>query len=361
MIMTLSRVWLVLAVWCAPVGAQSLDESLVARVEGHVQQQLEEQALVGLSVAIGVDGELVWERGFGLADLENQVSASEDTVYRLASLSKPITAAAVMQLAERGQLDLDAPIQRYVPDWPDKAWPLSARQLLCHQGGVRHYVESDDPANTRAYATATAALDRFSSDPLLAEPGTTYHYSSYGYNLLGAAIEGASGMAYVDYLSRHVLPAAGTRDLQDDSQARIIENRARGYRLVEGEVQNATLVDTSYKVASGGLCGTAGDLVRFAQAMQSEQVVESASRDSMWTRQSTSNGVETDYGLGWFVGSDGSGRRIVRHGGAQTGAMASLVFFVDDGVVVAMLCNSEWCDPPRVVVPILKMVVNARR
>lgn len=347
--------------WCAPLAPQGPDDLPIAEIERHIELQMKEQSLVGLSVAVGVDGQLVWTRGFGLADLEHDVPATEDTVYRFASVSKPITAAAVLQLAETGKVDLEAAVATYVQDWPEKRWPVTVRQLLCHQGGVRHYLETDPVQNVRAYATATEALHVFSSDPLVAEPGTEYSYSSYGYNLLGAVVEGGSGMPFVEYLKKHIFPSAGTQAMQDDASHRIVKNRARGYTRTGGQVRNANLVDTSYKAGAGGLCGTAADLVRFAHAFRAGKIVPDEARDLAWTRQTIASGKETGYGLGWFVGADKSGRRIVRHGGAQTGALASLVYFVDDEVVVAMLCNSEWCDPPSIVLPVLRMLVTAKR
>ncbi len=351
----------VVALCCAPLSAQSLDDELIRSIEDRIQIEMEAQSLVGLSVAVGVDGELVWTRWFGLADLENDVPATEHTVYRLGSISKPVTAAAVMQLVEQGKIDLDAPIDTYVPEWPEKRWPVTTRQLLAHQGGIRHYLRTDNMNNTRAYTTATEALEYFADDSLIAEPGTRYSYSSYGYNLLGAVVEGASGMTFVEYVGENVFPAAGTEAMQDDSQSRIIKHRAQGYRKIDGEIQNSMLVDTSYKVGGGGFCSTAADLVRFAHAMQAGKIVDPETRDQMWTRQTTKAGKETGYGLGWAINADRAGRRIVRHGGAQTRVRTSLLYFVDDGVAVSAMCNSEWCNPPRITLPMARALVAAKR
>ena len=358
---TIRSLLAVVALFSAPLTAQTLDDELIGAIEARIEKEMEAQSLVGLSVAIGLDGELVWSKGFGLADLENEVPATEHTVYRLASISKPITAAAVMQLAEQGKLELDVSIDSYVPAWSEKPWPITTRQLLAHQGGVRHYLETDNVNNTRAYPTAMEALEYFAADPLEFEPGTEFRYSSYGYNLLGAVVEGATGVTFVEYVNEHIFPAAGTDTLQDDSQARIIRHRAQGYRKVDGEIRNSMLVDTSYKVPSGGFCGTAADLVRFAHAMQAGEIVQLETRDRMWTRQKTVTGTETEYGLGWFIDQDRAGRKIVRHGGAQTRVRSSLVFFVDDGVAVSVLCNSEWSNPPRIAVPIVQLLVRERR
>ncbi len=339
---------------------QSLGETLLQSLEEGIEQERKAQSIIGLSVAIGLDGELAWTRGFGLADLENGVPASEHTVYRLGSISKPITAVAVMQLAKRGSVDLDAPIETYVPKWPKKRWEVTTRQLLCHQGGVRHYLPTDNLNNTKAYATATEGLEYFADDPLIAEPGTQYAYSSFGYNLLGAIVEGASGKPFVDYLNEAVFSPAGTIAMQDDSQARVIKHRAQGYRRIDGEVCNSMLVDISYKLGGGGLCGTAADLVRFAHAMMAGDLVDSETREQMWTRQLTQDGTETEYGFGWMIHQDDDGK-IVRHGGAQSRVRTSLLCLVDEGIVVAAMCNSEWARPPRIVLPIAQQLSLARR
>ncbi len=330
--------------------------------------------MVGVSVAIGLDGEVVWSEGFGLADVENDVPATEHTVYRLASISKPVTAAAVMQLVEQGKIDLDGPVRAYVADWPEKRWPITIRQLLVHQGGVRHYAPKEVMNKTKAYATSTESLEYFADDPLIAEPGTLFRYSSYGFNLLGAVVEGASGMSFVEYLVEHVFPVAGTEAMQDDSQSRIIKHRARGYAVggadgsltIElfggpppGELRNSMLVDVSYKVGGGGLCSTAADLVRFAQAMEAGKVVKPESRDLMWTAQKTRDGTQTRYGMGWIL-AELDGRRIVAHGGSQAGAKTSLMLLRDSGIVVAVMCNTEGTNPSRIVRRIVTLVESGR-
>src|SRR6266446_5369500 len=205
----------------------------------------------GLSVAVVSDNQLRWQRGYGMADLENSVPAKAATVYRIASVAKPITAVAVMQLVERGKLDLDAPIQKYVPTFPGKPWPITTRQLLGHLSGIRNYKQNEFPNqydNTRLYSSLTEALSIFKDDPLDFEPGTKYSYTTYGYTLLGTVIEGASGMSYVDYMRENVFKPAKMSHTQADNVFDIIPNRARGYGpkvygKFDGELRNAALAD----------------------------------------------------------------------------------------------------------------------
>src|ERR1700730_10475830 len=159
----------------------------------------------GLSAAVVEDGRFVWAAGFGMADLENNVPATEHTLYRLASISKSLSATAAMQLFERGQLDLDAPVQKYCPSFPQKPWPITTRQLMGHLAGIRHYKSGsqDDPevGNTKHFDNPIqAGLDFFKNDALLSEPGKQFHYSTQGYTLVGCVIEGASGAKYVDFM-----------------------------------------------------------------------------------------------------------------------------------------------------------------
>lgn len=297
------------------------------------------QGIPGLSVALGHRGQLVWTRGFGKADLENDVPATKDTVYRLASISKPITAVAVMQLVEAGKIDLDKPVQDYVPSLPRKRWTLTCRHLLSHTGGVRHY-RGREMLSARHYGRVEDGLAIFRDDPLLFEPGTRYSYTTYGYNVLGAAVARAAGKGFLDHLRERVFQPAGMANAQVDDAFRIIKHRAQGYRRTRGgELRNAALVDTSNKVPGGGLCSTAADLVHFAHALMAGKLLKKATVEQMWTPITTAAGKPVRYGMGFtlFRGK----KRRVGHGGAQPRVRTLLVIQPDDGVVVAVMSNLE--------------------
>jgi CubicO group peptidase (beta-lactamase class C family) len=360
----------------APLVAQQapgLPADTIARIEAIVQAELERERIPGLSVAVAVDGQLRYTKGFGMADLENSVPAKATTRFSAASIAKPMTAAAVMQLAERGKLDLDAPIQKYCPAFPKKQWPVTARQLLGHLAGVRHYLKPGEGSGTEHFFTIAESLRLFKDDPLLHPPGTKYYYSSYGYVLLGCAIEGASGMPYDAYLQQHVWDLAGMPQTCPDDLLMLVADRARGYtrlsaqrfaqipeavqpRFRVGEVYNATLHDTSMKLPGAGLLSTAADLVRFALAMLEGKLVRPETRDLMWTRQKTSDGKETSYGLGWGI-ADPGGVRLVFHTGEQAGTSCLLVFAPEKKVAVAVMTNLEGTAPGTIVQSILQLLV----
>jgi serine beta-lactamase-like protein LACTB len=321
----------------APAKQQALEAALTAAMHRH--------GIPGLSAAVATDGALRFSSGYGLADVENAVPALPSTVYRLASVSKPITAVAVLQLAAQGKLDLDAPIQRYVPAYPEKPWPLTCRQLLCHQSGVRQWTE-EEFRNTRHYASVPESLDFFRDDPLLFEPGTRTHYSSLGYNLLGSAVETASGQRFVEYLHDAVFGPAGMTTARLDDVFALIPHRAAGYqKATTGETINSVLSDTSNRVPGGGLVATAEDAVRFALALQSGVLLKKEAREQMLARQRTKDGKLTGYGLGWTVGTE-HGRREVYHIGGQPRVSTVLYVLPDRGVALAVFTNLEGVGTP---------------
>ncbi len=294
----------------------------------------------GLAAAVAVDGTLVWAEGFGWADLEQKVAATPDTRFRIGSVSKLFTAALVARLVEAGKLDLDAPIQRYLPEFPDKGQPITARQLAGHLAGIRHYLPADFLLPVKRYASLGEGLAIFRADPLAHAPGSAYLYSSYGYNLLGAVAEAAAGRKFLAALEEGVLAPLGLAGTQADDVERIVERRARPYAAAEGGgFQNEQPIDSSYKWPSGGLLSTAPDLVRFASAHLADGFLRPETRKLLFTSQATADGKETGVGIAWRIGADAAGRRILHHGGTIEGGRAFLLVYPDARVAVAVLTN----------------------
>lgn len=305
-----------------------------------------------VSIAVVHDGRIVWQGAYGWADVARRVPASPNTAYRLASISKSITATAVMQLAQRGKMDLDAPIQRYCPAYPLKPWPVSARQLLAHLAGVRHYSLREQLwLNRRHYPTVEDSLRIFATDPLEHQPGKAYRYSTYGYSVLGCAIEGASGQSYVDYVSRHILGPAGMRRTRPDDATQAMPGRAALYSKgwlygafgVLPTFTTAQALDNSDRLPGGGYLSTAPDLARLAIALEDGRLLGRASLEQMWTRQRTLDGTKLPfYALGWLV-KDGSPQRPARvwNDGDQAGTRTYLLLIPERRFAVALMTNMD--------------------
>jgi len=304
-----------------------------------VAKELLGRGIPGLAVAVAVDGRIVYSEGFGFADLEERVPVWPTTKFRIGSVSKPLTAVALVQLVEQGKLDLDAPVQKYVPSFPDKGAPITTRMLAGHLGGIRHY-KDDENLSAKHYNNVLEGLKIFEADPLVAPPGTKFSYSSYGFNLLSAVVQGASGQDFLSYMHEHVFEPLGLRSTVEDQPAEIIEQRARFYTQPKDQhVLNAPFVDNSYKWAGGGFLSSAEDLVRFGSALLEPGFLKRDSLRLLFTPQKTKDGQETNYGMGWFIGKSTSGQKIFEHSGGSVGGTSELILYPDVHMVVAMVTN----------------------
>ncbi len=308
-----------------------------ADLDARIEAFLEKTKTPGLSAAFVNEHEVCYERGYGLADIENNVAATPETVYRLASISKMLTAVGAMQLVEAGSLDLAAPIQQYVSGFPEKQAPITCELLLKHQSGIRHY-KGDEVRSAQAYPHVRDSFAVFQDDPLLFNPGEKFSYTTYGFNVVGAVIEGASGEDYVDYILEHICQPAGMTSIRPDSPAKIIPHRAAGYRRSGPVLVNDIAVNVSNKIPGGGWCGTPGDLARFAIALCRGNLVSEESLERMWTPQKTSDGTQTKAGYGCFIDTVG-GDRLISHSGGQPKVSTFLVFSPCKKTAVALMCN----------------------
>lgn len=320
--------------------AGSLSDEMVDAIRAMIPDGMSRFGIPGLSLAVAGSGTVRFEAAFGFADVENEVRARPETVYRLASVSKPITATAVMKLAQDGRLDLDAPAWRYCPDFPEKPWPVTCRQLLCHQGGIRHYRPGEQPMTRRA-TSLTDGLALFRDDPLEFEPGTKVLYTTYGYTLLGCAAAVAAGRPFLPLLQQAVFEPARMTATRVEDVRELIPDRAQGYvRDGYGRLLNSALADMSYKVPGAGLCSTAPDVARFGAALLAGRLVSRETLRQMLTRQKTRDGRETGFGLGLSVGTRG-GRVEAWHTGGHERVSAVLYLRPDDGLTVVILANLE--------------------
>lgn len=329
----------------AAPGHASLEDATATRLSDRMLAALVETSGVpGMGAAVVRDGRIVWSGSAGWRDLEHKLPVDAQTAFRLASVSKLLTATAAAKLSEQGRLDVDAPVQAALP-WLDAGWPaLSARQLASHSSGLPHYQPADDDRGATRYATVRDAVAVFSGRALLAPPGTAYEYSSWGYTLLSAVVEARAGRPFLDYLRDEVTPGLAIRaDATDTNDATM----SKAYAFVDGAVRPAPPHDFSYTWGGGGLAATPGALAQFGARLMAGEVVSPRTLD--WMRQPTrlANGEtirERDYqvGFGWRVGTDADGAPIAHHAGVAIGARSALVLWPERRLGVSVLSNAEW-------------------
>jgi serine beta-lactamase-like protein LACTB, mitochondrial len=317
------------------------ERSLSQHIDALIRAQIRNYNIPGLSVAVTRQNRTVFSRSYGWADLENRVHVTSETLFRIGSITKPITATAAM----RRQLDLDQPVQGYCRSFPQKSWPVTTRDLLAHLGGVRGFTpesgRSSELFSNTHYDHLSDSIALFANDPLAAKPGTRYEYSNYGYDLIGCVLEGASGKSFEDLLRSTVFKLAGMTVSKIDDSTEVIPNRSRSYaHAKDGSIRNAACIDTSNRIAAAGLLSSADDLTRFVLALESGKLLHSPVLESMWTEQRTTGGNATGYGLGWMIRNHRD-TPVVAHTGELPGASTILYIMPSKHVSFVVLADSD--------------------
>lgn len=309
---------------------------------------LVQQNLPGLSVAVGVGGDIVWAEGFGWADMEKRVPVAPGMRFRIGHASKSLTSAAVGLLLEKGKLHLEDEIQTYVPEFPRKQWPVTLRQLMGNVAGVRHYESEEDSMPTAHCDRAVEGLKRFADHPMRFEPDTQYGYSTFGWVLVSAAVEAAAKEPLSTFMTAQVFKPLGMTATTFESSAEPMADRVTFYqRRFTGDggegVVPATTVDYSCFAGAGAVLSTPSDLVRFGMAINGGTLLQPDTVNKLQTPQVLTSGKETEYGLGWMVEEvtlAGEPTRMVHHASRSLkGGTTSFMTFPARGMVVAVTAN----------------------
>ncbi len=299
------------------------------------------QKIPGLDAAVAIDGEVVWSQGFGFADLEHQVAVKAGTTrFRIGSVSKTLTSSALGKLVDQGKIVLDESLYTYLPNFPSKRYPITIKQIAGHIAGIRHYRDMEFLMNQK-YSSVSSSLSIFENDSLLFEPGTNYSYSSYGYNLLSAAMEKASGQSFLTLIYNEVFSPLEMTSTSPDLNDSIIVNRTSFYALGgSNNVINAPVVDNSYKWAGGGFISTTTDLIKFGEAHMSPGFLSAATLTEFTTSQVLNNGDSTGYGVGWSRLKH-DGLKGYGHTGGSVGGITAFRIYPEKKLILVLLSNSS--------------------
>jgi len=333
-----------------------------------VRAGLTEQNLPGLSVAVGVGGDIVWAEGFGWADLENEVPVTPDTTFRIGTASTALTSAAVGLLLEEGLLKLD----EVVPTFPEERRPVTLRQLMGHTAGVANDGGDEGPLFTRRCEQPADALQFLSGyeRELLFEPGTQYHYSSYGWIMVSAAVEAAANEPFLTFMSKRIFGPPGMRDTSADSGTDRIPGRATFYfpRFAADPRYGLHLtrpIDYSCYAGSSAFLSTPSDLARFGIAINGGTLLQPSTVQLLQTSQRLASEQKTGYGLGWdleTVALAGKQTRSAGHDGTSLGGtVASLMTFPEHGIVVSVTSNISYAGTSSLAVKIAEPFVEQGR
>jgi len=331
-----------------------------------VRAALAEQNVPGFSVAVGASGEVVWAEGFGYANIETRAPITPNNVFRIGTASKVLTSAGVGLLLEQGALNLDEVIQRRVPEFPEKAWPVTLRQLMAHTAGVGNDSGDEGPLFGTHCDRPVDAFSAFADRALLFEPGAEYRYSNYGWIVVSAAVEAAAEEPFLNFMRKRVFDPLGMQSTVPDSTTAPLPEQATFYFPgFAGDPRYGPDVmrDVDYSCYAGAsvFLSTPSDMVRFALGIRAGNLLQPATIEQLQSEQKITSGAGTGYALGWDLETaliNGGEVRVIGHDGDQLdGQVSSLVTFPGTDVVVSVISNMSYSKANEVALKIAEAFI----
>lgn len=318
--------------------------SLGNKSEALLNEVISFQESAGVTAGIFKDGKIVWVDAAGYLAVEDKIAFNTETLNRTASIAKPMTAIAILQLHERNKLHIDDPIQKYLPSFPDNNEDkITIRHLLHHNSGITAYQSESEAFPTINYTSLEEAIDVFKNRSLRFNPGTDYHYTTYGYVVLGAIVEKASGMTFRDYMKINIWNRVNMQNTDVEIYGSVYPNKAKlYYKQPNGEIVPDAVTNLSVKVPGGGFYSTTEDLLRFGKAILTNEFIKPETFDLMMTNPGTKS-RGNPYLMGWFQYGDKNSRHgsIIGHSGSQSGTSTQLMIYLEQKIVVVVLANTS--------------------
>jgi len=303
------------------------------------QEFLESESIPGMAISISSNGEMIFSSGFGYSNLETkQPVISNSTQFRIASISKSLTAVGLAKLMDAGKLELDESIYIYIPDFPKKKYDFTVRQVSGHIAGVRHYNGNEFILNKKM--SIVEGLDIFKDSPLKFQPGTQYSYSTYGWNLLSVVIQNASDTEFNKYMKEQIFDPLNMHNTTLDLSDQPMPNRTLFYRKTNaGDIVLGLEVSNEHKVAGGGFVSTSEDLIKFGNEIINPKMISKESIKEILKPQKLTNGESTNYGVGFGIDQSVNGTPKYSHSGGGIGTTSLLLMYPEEGVVISLLTN----------------------
>ena len=329
--------------------APPTDSELQAKVDAVAAAALQKPGAAGLSIAIARNGKMIVAKGYGLADVEFDVPADAQTIFRIGSITKQFTSAAIMRLIEQGKLSLDDPMTKFLPDYPMQGNVVTIRNLLNHTSGIKSMTDLGEEWEKTMPLDLTheQMLALVKDKPFDFKPGDEWRYNNTGYYILGMIIEKITGKSYADYLQEEFFTPLKLDRTSYEVSSEIVRNRARGYSIEKGQQVNAAPLGMTQPYAAGSLISTAEELIEWAMALTSGKVVSPESFQMMITPTVLNNGKSQPYGFGIAIDTEAQPKRIW-HNGGNNGFNSMLLWLPDEQVFIAVISNGEPVSADRV-------------
>ena len=320
-----------------------LNNELESKANDIINKHMASNNFLGVTAGLYIENCVTCLSGAGFTDKSEQKRTNSNMLGRIASITKPMTAIAIMQLYEKGMLDLDTPIQTYIKEFPKKIkGDITIRHLLKHTSGISPYSSKWEALSFTHYTSLVDALDAFKDNELAFEPGTQFLYSSYGYTVLGAIIEKVTQMSYGEYMKKNIWELAGMSNTSLEEDGRDNKNKSKLYIKVSATFIKSPKTDLSIIYPAGGVQSTVKDLLKFGEAVLNHRLIDSATLQMMInaTDELAPAIGDDPYGFGWAVYDDPKYGRIIQHSGQQPGTSSFFSIFLDHKIVSVVLSNS---------------------
>ncbi len=315
----------------------------------------------GATILISRDGNAVYRKAFGMADIENGIANQTNMVFRLGSITKQFTAVAIMMLEQEGKLKVSDDMTKYLPSYTPPPSTITIEHLLTHTSGIPSYTGLEGWMSTskiREKLSVEAMMDEWEGLELEFEPGSTWKYNNSGYYMLGTIIANVSGMGYDEFIEQRIFEPLGMNDSYYDHSELIIPNRARGYQRGEdGELQNADYLDMGQPYAAGSLASTVDDMAKWDVALYGDAILPQEVLQRMWTSYVLTDGSETGYGYGWSV-SEHNDNDVISHGGGIFGFRTEGMRLPEQGLYVSVLSNGASASPDLAAIAAVKAMLE---
>ncbi len=308
-----------------------------------LQNLIENRKIPGLAIMVLKGQKTIFEKGYGYADIDKHTRIDpQKTIFRIASVSKPIAATALAKMVADNKINLDASFYDYVPYYPKKKHDFTIRQLASHTAGIRGYLGKEYGLNEPYSIKESIVI--FKEQDLLFKPGTGYHYNSFDWVLISLAMQEVSGIAFEDYVQKHVLAPLGLKDTFAEISTVTVPNKVSFYSKNRMGFRKAIPVNNFYKLAGGGYLSTASDIAKFGQAYLDKKAIDEVVIKDFLTSEKI-KGEPIYYGLGWQVSEDKKGRPYYGHVGNGVGGYSVFYVYSEINMVFSILIN---CTNPKI-------------
>lgn len=324
---------------CYSQTTEVVSTEAIAAAQKLAKEHIEKNNIPGMAISVSKNGKLIWSEGFGYSNIEiNRKVDPAKTQFRIASISKSLTAAALAKLMDVDKLNLDESLYTYLPDYPKKKFDFTIRQIGGHLAGIRHYNGQEFILNKKM--SITEGLDIFKSDSLLHEPGSRYKYSTYGWNLLSEVIQVVADTPFNDYMQLVIFEPLKMSSTTLDLSDALMPDRTQFYiKKSTSQIILGPEVSNEHKVAGGGFLSTAEDLIRFGNEIISPKILSKNTISEFVKTQYTADGKATNYGVGFSIRESSKGTPKYRHTGGGIGATTVIEMFPAEQLVIVMLIN----------------------